>query len=85
MNRRRTPRLTALAAVFATATASVTALPAQMEIRQSDRYRASEFAKAAPAVDADAPDLLLWDLGGRPRSLALERGRTLVLIGGSFT
>jgi hypothetical protein len=80
----RTLLAAAITAAFA-ATWFVAALPAQMEIRQSDRYRSSEFAKAAAAVDADAPDLLLWDLEGRPRSLALERGRTLVLIGGSFT
>ncbi|MBK8097694.1 MAG: hypothetical protein IPK26_11340 [Planctomycetes bacterium] len=61
------------------------ALPAQMEKRLLDRYAASEFARQAPAVGEIAPDLRLWDLRGRPRSLALERGRTLVLIGGSYT
>ena len=62
-----------------------TALAAQMEMRWSDQYAGSEFAKADPEVYSAAPDLQLWDLDGRPRSLALERGRTVVLIGGSYT
>ena len=61
------------------------ALPAQMEKRWLERYAETEFAAAAPPVDAPAPDLLLWDLDGRPRSLALETGRFVVLIGGAFT
>lgn len=60
-------------------------LPAQMEMRQLDLYADSEFSKKAPAVGTEAPDLRLWDLQGRPRSLALERGRTIVLIGGAYT
>lgn len=71
-----------LAAITALTT---TGLSAQMEKRWFDQYAATEFARATPAVDTEAPDLQLWDLDGRPRSLALERGRTVVLIGGSFT
>lgn len=62
-----------------------TALPAQMEKRWSQRYADTAFALAAPAVGTAAPDLCLWDLDGRPRSLALARGRTVVLIGASYT
>lgn len=58
---------------------------AQMEKRQTEQYRDTAFARAAPAMGAPAPDLRLWDLDGRPRSLALERGRTVVLIGGAYT
>lgn len=58
---------------------------AQMEKRWIDQYRDNDFATADPAVGAPAPDLRLWDLDGRPRSLALERGRTLVLVAGAFT
>lgn len=57
----------------------------QMEKRWIDQYRGTVFAQAAPAVQSEAPDLCLWDLDGRPRSLALERGRTIVLIGASYT
>ena len=63
----------------------VSALPAQMEKRWSDRYHGTTYAKVKPAVGTPAPDLRLWDLAGRPRSLALERGRTILLIGGSYT
>ena len=62
-----------------------TLLPAQMEKRWVDRYAATAFARQEPAVGDVAPDLCLWDLDGRPRSLALERGRTIVLIGAAFT
>lgn len=58
---------------------------AQMEKRQTERYADAEFARAEPAMGAAAPDLRLFDLDGRPRSLALERGRTIVLVGGAYT
>lgn len=77
-NRLLLPTLLALLALAAEASA-------QMEKRWIDQYRDGDFAKAAPVVGAPAPDLCLWDLDGRPRSLALERGRTIVLIGGAFT
>ena len=73
-------RITCLVAVLLTS-----ALPAQMEKRWIDQYSGTVFAQAAPAVGTPAPDLCLWDLDGRPRSLLLERGRTIVLIGGSYT
>lgn len=60
-------------------------LPAQMEKRWIDRYGETLFAQARPAVGTSAPDLRLWDLAGRPRSLELERGRTIVLIGAAYT
>ena len=60
-------------------------LPAQMEKRWSDRYHGTTYARVKPAVGTPAPDLCLWDLEGRPRSLELERGRTIVLIGGAYT
>jgi hypothetical protein len=56
-----------------------------MEKRWVDQYAGTVFARSAPAVGTEAPDLCLWDLQGRPRSLHLERGRTIVLIGGSYT
>jgi hypothetical protein len=56
-----------------------------MEKRWIDQYRDNDFALAKPAVGAPAADLRLWDVDGRPRSLALERGRTLVLVAGAFT
>lgn len=71
--------------VAAALTAAALSLPAQMEKRWLDQYAGSEFARAEPAVGELAPDLQLWDLDGRPRSLALERGRKVVLIGGSYT
>ena len=68
-------------------TAVLTALPlaAQMELRRQGLYDDSEFAREAPALGEAVPDLRLFDLEGRPRSLALERGRTVVLIAASFT
>lgn len=63
----------------------VAVMPAQMEKRWTERYADTAFARAEPAVGTPAPDLCLWDLDGRPRSLALERGRTVVLIGASYT
>ena len=69
----------------ALAALAAAALPAQMEKRWVDRYADTAFARAAPAVGAAAPDLLLWDLDGRPRSLHVERGRAVVLIAGSYT
>lgn len=65
--------------------ALLAAAGAQMEKRWIDQYRDQDFAQAAPVVGAPAPDLCLWDVDGRPRSLALERGRTLVLVAGAFT
>lgn len=67
--------------------AVLTALPlaAQMELRRQGLYDDSEFAREAPALGEAAPDLRLFDLEGRPRSLALERGRTVVLIAASYT
>jgi hypothetical protein len=65
--------------------APVAAAGAQMEKRWIDQYRDNDFALAKPAVGAPAADLRLWDVDGRPRSLALERGRTLVLVAGAFT
>ncbi|MCA8942473.1 MAG: hypothetical protein KDB80_07915 [Planctomycetes bacterium] len=59
--------------------------PAQMRKRWIDQYDGTVFAQAEPAVGTAAPDLCLWDLDGRPRSLHLERGRTIVLIAGSYT
>ncbi|MCB9877140.1 MAG: hypothetical protein H6835_06005 [Planctomycetes bacterium] len=61
------------------------ALPAQMGKRWIDEYSGTVYATRAPAIDSDAPDLQLWDLAGRPRSLHLERGRVVVLIAGSYT
>ncbi|HEX5052747.1 MAG TPA: hypothetical protein VFZ65_13305 [Planctomycetota bacterium] len=60
-------------------------LAAQMELRRTGRYDRDEFAQEAPAIAAPAPDLRLFDLSGRPRCLALERGRIVVLIGGAYT
>lgn len=79
--------MTMLRVLSATAllAAGTAPLPAQMEKRTGDRYDERAFAAAAPAVGQPAPDLCLFDLQGRPRSLALERGRTIVWIGGAFT
>ena len=62
-----------------------TCLPAQMSKRWIDQYSGTVFAQRSPAVGTKAPDLQLWDLTGRPRSLHLERGRKVVLIAGSYT
>lgn len=59
--------------------------PSQMEKRWIDRYADTIYARAQPKVGSLAPDLQLWDLDGRPRSLHLERGRAVVLIAGSYT
>lgn len=59
--------------------------PAQMELRQADLYDPTTFAAFAPAVGDDCPDLRLCDLTGRPQSLTALRGRTVVLVKGSFT
>jgi hypothetical protein len=72
----RTVMLFALAAVPASA---------QMEKRMAELYDAERFAKAAPAVGSVTPDLQLCDLDGRPRCLLALRGRTVVLIKGSYT
>ena len=72
----RSALLAALAAV---------AVPAQMEKRWNGLFHPTAYEKTAPQVSTLVPDLQLWDLEGRPRSLHLERGRTVVLIGGSYT
>lgn len=69
---------------FATA-CSTALLPAQMEKRWIGEFGFSTFELVEPMIGRIAPDLQLWDLQGRPRSLHLERGRTVVLIGGSYT
>jgi hypothetical protein len=58
---------------------------AQMGKRYLDRYNQAAFASAAPAVGSLAPDLELRDLDGRLCSLRGERGRSVVLIAGSYT
>lgn len=58
---------------------------AQMELRQADLYDPANFAAVFPAVGDDCPDLRLCDLTGQPRALAALRGRTVVLVKGSFT
>ncbi len=72
-----------LSALVATSIAVVT--PAQMEKRWSGLFGPTKYESTDPRVNTLAPDLQLWDLEGRPRSLHLERGRTVVLIGGSYT
>jgi len=57
----------------------------QMEKRWSGHFGLTEYEQQAPRVGAPAPPLRLLDLDGRPRSLALERGRAVVLLAGSFT
>lgn len=79
----QSPRVRALALTTASCLAAL--LPAQMEKRQEVHYAHTTFARAEPAIGTEAPELRLWDLDGRPRSLALERGRTVVLIGGAYT
>ena len=70
-------------------TLAIAALPAaasaQMGKRWVQEYSGTVFARRQPAVGSTTPDLRLWDLDGRPRALALERGRTIVLISGSYT
>lgn len=61
------------------------ALPAQMELRDRDRFRPSVYRKLAPAVGAECPDLVVETLGGAEWSLAGVRGRRVVLVKGSFT
>jgi hypothetical protein len=73
-------------ATFATTAALLAScLPAQMGKRWIDQYSGTIYAQSQPRVGTAAPDLRLWDLDGRPRSLHLERGRKLVLIAGSYT
>ena len=79
---RRRPNL-GLATVLAASLAATAS--GQMEKRTADQYANTVFAKAAPAVNSKAPDLRLCDLTGRMRSLQAERGRTVVLIGASYT
>ncbi|MFK7739197.1 MAG: hypothetical protein AB8H80_02650 [Planctomycetota bacterium] len=75
------------AAMLATAAASFAAdnAGAQMELRRFVAYDTSEFARQQPAVGSQAPELLLHDLEGRPRSLTVEADRFIVLIAGSYT
>ena len=61
------------------------AAPAQMELRQADLYDPATFTAVFPAVGDDCPDLRLCDLTGQPRALTALRGRTVVLVKGSFT
>ncbi|MBL8734934.1 MAG: hypothetical protein JNL12_00775 [Planctomycetes bacterium] len=79
-----TPILPAVLARCAGLTLAAAAT-AQMELRQADLYDPVTFAAFAPAVGDDCPDLRLCDLTGRPRALAALRGRTVVLVKGSFT
>ena len=72
-----------LSALFAALVAN--AMPAQMEKRWSGLFGPTKYEATTPRINTLAPDLQLWDLEGRPRSLHLERGRTVVLIGGSYT
>lgn len=58
---------------------------AQMELRARDLYDAATFAKVAPAVGSTVPDMQLCDLPGRPRCLLALRGRTVVVVKGSYT
>ncbi|MEY2983109.1 MAG: hypothetical protein RL562_3336 [Planctomycetota bacterium] len=75
MSFRTIPALCALAA----------ALPAQMEKRETAQYDEQAFVRSEPRVGDAAPDLVLCDMDGRPRSLHLLRGSTVVLIKGSYT
>lgn len=81
MNTPILPAVLARCAGFALAAAA----SAQMELRQADLYDPATFAAFAPAVGDDCPDLRLCDLTGRPQSLTALRGRTVVLVKGSFT
>jgi hypothetical protein len=74
------PIISALIASLATCL-----LPAQMELRWSGLFGPTKFEATSPKINTFAPDLLLWDIEGRPKSLQLERGRTIVLIGASYT
>jgi hypothetical protein len=70
---------------LAVLTALAAAMPAQMEKRDTGGYDEQTFLDAAPRVGDEAPDLLLCDMDGRPRSLHLLRGATVVLVKGSYT
>ena len=61
------------------------AVPAQMEKRDTGGYDEQAFVDASPRVGESAPELLLCDMDGRPRSLHLLRGATVVLVKGSYT
>ena len=80
-----TAKTTAFLLTALAATCSTTLAPAQMEKRWIGEFGFNTFELVEPMVGRVAPDLQLWDLQGRPRSLHLERGRTVVLIGGSYT
>ena len=57
----------------------------QMEKRWSGLFHLSAYEMAKPRVGRLAPELRLFDLDGKPRNLAVERGRRVVLLAGSFT
>ena len=57
----------------------------QMEIRSAEDYQREQFLLADPKVGAMAPGLALCDLKGRPWSLHLEQGRSVLLIKASYT
>lgn len=71
--------------LFAAALALTAPLTAQMEKRWSGDFALTEYEQKEPRVGAPAPALRLYDVDGRPRSLAMERGRAVVLLAGSFT
>lgn len=58
---------------------------AQMEKRAEELYDRTQFLAADPAVDTLAPDLVLFDLDGRPQALSAWRGRIVVVIKAGFT
>ena len=60
-------------------------LSAQMEKRWSGLFGPTKYEQQAPRVGKPAPAMQLFDVDGRPRSLELERGRSVVLLAGSFT
>ncbi len=74
-----TLRLTALTLCLAAG------LTGQMEKRWSGQFQLTKFERQKPTVFTPAPELSLFDLDGRPRSLAVEKGRRVVLLAGSFT
>jgi len=70
---------------IATVAVLLAAVPAQMEKRDGKLYERQQFLAADPAIDTEAPDLVLTDLEGRLQALSSYRGRVLVLIKGGFT
>ena len=67
------------------ATTLAASLCGQMEKRWSGLFHLSTYEMAKPRVGRLAPELRLFDLDGKPRNLAVERGRRVVLLAGSFT